>query len=74
MKATRKTSGTIKKAQRILEDQKKDYKRIFKNELRRSKNSKIAAVRAGSTYRTLYGSTPQKRWQNALKRAKESLF
>lgn len=74
MKSTRKASSTIKKAQRILEEQKKDYKRIFKNEVRKGKNSKSAAVKAGSTYRTLYGSTPQKRWQNALKRAKESLF
>ena len=74
MKAKRNTNNTIKKAQRILEDQKKDYKRIFRNALKKSKNSRSAAVKAGSTYRTLYGSTPQKRWQNALKKAKESLF
>lgn len=73
MKAKR-TNSTIRKAQRILEEQKKDYKRIFKNEIRKGKNSKSAAIKAGSTYRTLYGSTPQKRWQNALKRAKEQLF
>lgn len=71
MRARRNT--TIKKAVRILNDQKKDYKRIFRNEIRKSKNSRSAAVKAGITYRTLYGSTPQKRWQNALKQAKESL-
>lgn len=72
MKAKR-TNTTIKKAQRILDEQKRDYKRIFKNEIRKEKNVKSAAIKAGSTYRTLYGSTPQKRWQNALKLAKESI-
>lgn len=69
-----KRNNTIKKAVRILNDQKKDYKRIFRNEIRKSKNSRSAAVKAGITYRTLYGSTPQKRWENALRQAKESLF
>ena len=67
-------NNTIKKAVRILNDQKKDYKRIFRNEVRKSKNSKSAAVKAGITYRNIYGSTPQKRWENALRQAKESLF
>lgn len=67
-------NNTIKKAVRILNDQKKDYKRIFKNEIRKGKNSRSAAVKAGIAYRTLYGSTPQKRWENALRQAKESLF
>lgn len=65
-------NNTIKKAVRILNDQKKDYKRIFRNEIRKSKNSRSAAVKAGNTYRTLYGSTPQKRWENALRQAKKS--
>lgn len=69
-----KRNNTIKKAVRILNDQKKDYKRIFRNEIRKSKNSRSAAVKAGITYRTLYGSTPQKRWENALRQAKESLL
>lgn len=72
-KSTRRSSssnGTIKKAQRILEDQKKDYQRIFKAEVRKGGDSKKAAVRAGSTYRSRYGATASARWQKALKEAK----
>ena len=70
MKTTKKSSSTIKKAQRILDEQKKDYQRIFKAEVRNGGDSKKAAVRAGSTYRSRYGATATKRWENALKKAK----
>lgn len=68
-KATAK-SATIKRAKRILESQKEDYKRIFKQEVRKGGDSKKAAVRAGSVYRSRYGATATKRWENALKKAK----
>ena len=75
MKRTKKSSSnTIKKAQRILEAQKKDYKRIFKAEVRKGGDSKKAAMRAGSTYRSRYGATAKARWRNALREAKQSLF
>ena len=71
MKKSRKTSAnTLKKAQRILDSQKQDYQRIFKQELKKGGDSKKAAVRAGSTYRSRYGSTKKSRWSNALKQAK----
>lgn len=73
MKRTRKqSSNTIKKAQRLLEAQKNDYKRIFKAEVRKGGDSKKAAVRAGSIYRSRYGATKKSRWNNALKEAKLS--
>lgn len=71
MKRTKKSSSnTIKKARRILDSQKQDYQRIFKQELKKGGDSKKAAVRAGSTYRSRYGSTKKSRWSNALKQAK----
>lgn len=73
-KARKTTSNTIKKAQRILNEQKKDYQRIFKEEVRKGGDSKKAAVRAGSTYRSRYGATKKARWNRALREAKQSLF
>lgn len=70
MKTKRTSKNTIKKAQRILDAQKQDYQRIFKDEVRKSGDSKKAAVRAGSVYRSRYGATATKRWKNALKKAK----
>ena len=69
-KARKSSSNTIKKAQRILDEHKKDYQRIFKAEVRKGGDSKKAAVRAGSTYRSRYGATAESRWKNALKEAK----
>ena len=69
-KARKSSSNTIKKAQRILDAQKQDYQRIFKSEVRKGGDSKKAAVRAGSTYRSRYGATAESRWKNALKEAK----
>lgn len=71
MKNSRKTnSATIQRARRILKGQKEDYKRIFNQEVRKGGDSKKAAVRAGSVYRSRYGATATKRWENALKKAK----
>lgn len=56
-------------ARKILEDQKKDYQRIFRAEIRKGGDSKKAAVRAGSVYRSRYGATKTARWKHALKRA-----
>jgi len=66
----RKKTETIKKARRILNSQKQDYQRIFKHELKKGGDSKKAAVRAGSIYRSRYGATAESRWKNALKAAK----
>lgn len=73
-KARRAASATIRKAEGILKEQKSDYQRIFKNQIKKGVGVKNAAIKAGSIYRDLYGSTPKKRWQNALKVAKERLF
>lgn len=66
----RKTSDTVKRASSILQQQKSDYKRIFKSEIRKGGNSKTAAKRAGAAYRKKYGATPTARWNNARKLAK----
>ena len=73
-KSKRAASATINKARKVLQEQKADYKRIFKNQIKKGGGVKSAAIKAGSIYRDLYGSTPKKRWQNALKVAKERLF
>ena len=70
-KARKSSSNTIKKAQKILDAQKQDYQRIFKAEVRKGGDSKKAAVRAGSTYRSRYGATAESRWKNAIKKAKD---
>ena len=72
MRKAKKTSNTIQKAKRILDSQKNDYQRIFKAEVRKGGDSKKAAVRAGSIYRSRYGATKKSRWNNALKEAKLS--
>ena len=69
-KARKSSSNTIRKAQKILDAQKQDYQRIFKAEVRKGGDSKKAAVRAGSIYRSRYGNTASARWQKALKEAK----
>lgn len=75
MKRKKKSSSnTIKKAQRILEARKEDYKRIFRAEVRKGGDPKKAAMRAGSTYRSRYGATANARWKNALREAKRNLF
>lgn len=73
-KAKRAASATIRKAEGILKEQKSDYQRIFKNQIKKGGGVKSAAIKAGSIYRDLYGSTPKARWKNAIKVAKERLF
>ena len=71
----RSISATIKEAEKLLKKAKEDYKKIFRAEIRRKTGgSKAAAIRAGAQYRKKYGTTRNKRWQNALKEAKERLF
>lgn len=65
----RTASKKIAFARKILAEQKKDYQRIFRAEIRKGGDSKKAAVRAGSVYRSRYGATPTARWKHALKRA-----
>lgn len=75
MKKAKKTlSNTIKRAKKVLVAQKNDYQRIFKAEVRKGGDSKKAAVRAGSIYRSRYGATRKARWNRALRDAKQSLF
>lgn len=69
---TRKTRSAGKKlalARKIYAEQKKDYLSIFRREIRKGGDSRKAAVRAGSVYRSRYGATKSARWKNALKRA-----
>jgi hypothetical protein len=68
---TGKGSSVVKRAAHILQNQKSDYKRIFKEEIRKGGDSKTAAKRAGSVYRDRYGATASKRWKNALQLAKK---
>lgn len=65
----RAASTTINRAAKILKDQKSEYQRIFKFEIRKGGDSKKAAVRAGSTYRSRFGATPSARWRRALRAA-----
>ena len=65
----RAASATINRAAKILKDQKSEYQRIFKFEVRKGGDTKKAAVRAGSTYRSRFGATPSARWRRALRAA-----
>lgn len=68
---TKKSGNTIKKAATILAQQKADWQRIFRSEVKKKNvNSKAAAKKAGSVYRSKYGSTPSARWKNAISKAK----
>ena len=63
-------TNTVKKARKILESQKKEYQRMFISETKKGGNTKAAAKRAGSAYRSKYGTTATTRWKNALRKAK----
>lgn len=65
----RKTAAKISAARRIYSEQKKDYQSIFRREIKKGGDSKKAAIRAGSVYRSRYGATKTARWKNALKNA-----
>ena len=69
-KATRKSISTIKTASRILHDQKEDYKKIFRSEVKKASTPQEGAKKAGRIYRDRYGATAEARWKKALKRAK----
>lgn len=67
---SRKSATTVKHASRILKAQKDDYKKIFRSEVKKSKDPKAGAKKAGKIYRDRYGATATARWKKALKRAK----
>ena len=69
-RSRKSTTNTVKKASKILESQKKYYQRMFIAETKKGGNTKAAAKRAGSTYRSKYGATATSRWKHALKAAK----
>ena len=66
----RKSATTVKDASRILKAQKEDYQKIFRTEVKKAKNPKTGAKKAGQIYRDRYGATATARWKKALKRAK----
>jgi hypothetical protein len=73
MATKKKTKNThVKKnwAAQVLQAQKNDYKRIFSEEVKKAKDPKKGAKRAGEIYRSRYGATPAARWKHALKAAK----
>lgn len=69
-KATAKAAAVTKRAKQILDEQKRDWKKIFKSNVKGLYNAKTGAKRASEEYRKKYGDTPQKRWENAIKKAK----
>lgn len=64
------SSTTMRDASRILKAQKDDYQKIFRAEVKKSKDPKAGAKKAGKIYRDRYGATATARWKKALKRAK----
>ena len=68
-KTKRTASATMKRAQRILQEQKNEYQSIFRHEIRKGGDPKKAAVRAGSVYRSTFGNTATTRWKRALRAA-----
>lgn len=73
-KSTKATNGgsVIAKAKRILDAQKRDWKRIWKDNVSGLQNAKSGAKRASAEYKKKYGTTPKARWQNAIKKAKQA--
>lgn len=68
--ATKKAAGTIKRASRILAQQKKEYQRIFREKTKKGGDTRFAAQMAGEEYRRKYGATARIRWNRAVKDAK----
>ena len=62
----KKTSFAVK----VLQSQKDDYRRIFREEVRKAKDPRQGAKKAGEIYRARYGATPTARWKKACSRAK----
>ena len=67
---TKKGGNTAKLASKLLKLQKEDYQKIFRAEVRKAKDPKQGAKKAGQIYRDRYGATATARWKRALKRAK----
>ena len=65
-----KASATIKKAQRIYDEQKETYQKMLKTKTRQGKAVTTAAKEASSVYKQMYGATPTARWKRALREAK----
>ena len=68
-KARRSANTTMREASRILKSQKEDYQRIFRSEVKKSKDPKKGAKKAGKIYRDRYGSTATARWKRAVRKA-----
>ena len=64
------SSTTMRDASLILKKQKAAYQKIFRAEVKKSKDPKDGAKKAGIIYRNRYGSTAEARWKRALQRAK----
>lgn len=65
----RRTSTTMREASRLLKAQKEDYQRIFREQVKKSKDPKAGAKRAGKIYRNRYGDTATARWKRAVRKA-----
>lgn len=68
-KAHRSANKTMREASRILKSQKEDYQRIFRSEVKKSKDPKKGAKKAGKIYRDRYGNTATARWKRAVRKA-----
>lgn len=65
----RRNSTTMREASRILKSQKEDYQKIFRAEVKKSKDPKAGAKKAGKIYRNRYGNTATARWKRAVRKA-----
>lgn len=69
-KSSKRGNNTVAFAAKTLKAQKADYQKIFRAEVKKSKDPKAGARKAGQIYRDRYGATATARWKKALKRAK----
>ena len=63
------SSTTMREASRLLKAQKDDYKKIFREQVKKSKDPKTGAKKAGKIYRNRYGDTATARWKRAVRKA-----
>ena len=68
-----RATATIRKAQSIYADQKKDYQDMVKTKCRQGKRVTTAAKEASAVYKKMYGATPTARWRRALRMAKSGI-
>lgn len=66
--SAKKISQISKRASNILAAQKKEYKTLLSEEIKKL-GFKQGRKEAASKYRKMYGGTPQLRWQHALQEA-----